>query len=95
MIQATSGKRFEEKAIEEFEELPPLQRQLYAVICVVSSQRYTLDREEILLACGRSDNESLNELENLVRRHVILSQDKLSGYRARHRVIADVVINAP
>lgn len=95
MIQATSGKRFEEKAYEEFRELSPLPKQLYAAICLVSSQRFTMEREELLLACGRSDNETLNELENLVRRNVVFSQDKLSGYRARHRVIADVIVNAP
>lgn len=95
MIQATSGKRFEEKAVEEFEELPALQKQAYAVVCLVSSQRYTLDREEILLACGRADNEALNELESLARRQVIFRHDPLTGYGARHRVIADVVVNAP
>lgn len=95
MIEATSGKRFEEKAAEEFSELSPLSRQLYAIICLVSSQRYTLDREEILLANGRSDNESLNELEKLVKRSIVVRDGKLNGYRARHRVIADLVVNAP
>jgi hypothetical protein len=94
MIQATSGKRFEVKAVEEFQELPPLSRQIYAVICLVSSQRFTLDREEILLASGRADNEALNELESLVKRNVVFRYNPLTGYKARHRVISDVVINA-
>lgn len=95
MIQATSGKRFEEKALEEFTELSPLSKQIYALICFVSSQRYTLDREEVLLACGRADNDTLNELENLVRRNVVFRRDTLTGYIARHRVIADTVVHAP
>lgn len=94
MIEATSGKRFEEKVVEEFLDLPPLARQLYSIICLVSSQRYTLDREDILLANGRSDNETLNELENLVKRNIVIRDGNLHGYRARHRVIAERVINA-
>lgn len=95
MLQATSGKLFEEKALEEFTELSPLPKQIYALICFVSSHRYTLDREEVLLACGRADNETLSELENLVRRNVVFRRDMQTGYIARHRVIADAIVHAP
>lgn len=95
MIQATSGRLFEEKALDEFTELSALSKQIYAIICFVSSQRFTLDREEILLACGKADNETLNELETLVRRNVIFRKELLTGYTARHRVIADTIIHAP
>jgi len=95
MIQATSGKLFEERALEEFSELSSLPKQIYAIICFVSSQRFTLDREEILLACGKADNETLNELETLVRRNVIFRKELLAGYTARHRVIADTIVHAP
>jgi Mrp family chromosome partitioning ATPase len=94
MIEATSGKNFKEKVYEEFAELSDIQRFLYAVICFVHSQRYSLDRDEILLATGRYDNETMNELERLSQRHIIARDDVQSGYRARHRVIADEVVNA-
>ena len=92
MIQATSGYRFTEKVFEEFTELEAPQDFLYGLVCIVSSQRYTIDRNELLLAFGRADNETLNALETLHRRHLIVRQDIHSGYGARHRVIAEELI---
>ena len=89
MIQATSGRHFTEKVFEEFTELEAPQDFLYGLVCIVSSQRYTIDRNELLLAFGRTDNETLNALETLHRRHLIVRQDLHSGYGARHRVIAE------
>ena len=93
MIQATSGKKFKEKVLEELVELSERQKLLYAVICLVHSQRYSLDREEILLAAGTSDNETLNALEMLAQRHIVVRETIHSGYMARHRVIADEVVS--
>ena len=92
MIQATSGRRFTEKVFEEFIELEAPQDFLYGLLCIVSSQRYTMDRNELLLASGRADNQTLNALETLHRRHLIVRQDIQSGYGARHRVIAEELI---
>src|SRR5262249_1374296 len=54
----------------------------------------SLDREEILLAAGNATNETLNALETLVRRHVVVRSDVQTGYMARHRVIADELVSA-
>jgi len=94
MIQATSGKLFREKVLEEFQELSPLQRQIYATLCLVSSQRWTMDRQEIILACGSLGNEILDAVESLARRNVIARRDIHSNYGARHRVIADEIVHA-
>lgn len=93
MIQATSGKRFRDKVFEEFGQLPDIQKFLYAIVCLVHSQRYTIDREDIVVAAGSSDNETLNALESLVRRHIVVRENLHSNYRARHRVVADEVVN--
>jgi len=94
MIQATSGRLFREKVLEEFQELSPLQRQIYAALCLVSSQRWTMDRQEIILACGSLGNEMLDAVESLARRNVITRRDIHSNYGARHRVIADEIVHA-
>ena len=92
MIQATSGRRFADKVFEEFKELENHQNLLYGLVCMVSSQRYTINRNELLLASGSADNETLNALDALHRRHLIVRRDVHTGYSARHRVIAEELI---
>jgi hypothetical protein len=95
MIQATSGERFRERAFEEFRELSGRQQIIYAFVCFVHFRRFSLDREELLLASGVPDNETLNAIETLVTRHLVVRDDTHSGYRARHRVIAEEVVQSP
>lgn len=92
MIQATSGQNFREKVLDEFTELPDLQKQIYATICLVSSQRVSLDRDEVLLALG-GGNDVLNELEKLIARHLVIRDQVHANYAARHRVIAEELVN--
>ncbi|MCL5959689.1 MAG: SIR2 family protein [Chloroflexi bacterium] len=94
MIQATSGMKFVEKVIGEFSELSETQRLIYAVVSLAFSQRFSLSREEILIATGESDNKTLDALEQLVRRYIITRDDLHVGYKARHRVIADTLVSA-
>jgi len=93
MIQATSGKAFKEKVYEEYADLNNIQQILYAIACVAYSQRYTLDREEMLLAAGSHDNVTLVALEELANRHLISRDNIYLKYRARHRVIADEIVS--
>jgi hypothetical protein len=55
MIQATSGRRFEEKAVDELVELGADAR-AYGLIAVASAYRFGLQRNEILLGLGESTN---------------------------------------
>ncbi len=92
MIQATSGRRFEERAVEELGELGEGARP-YGLIAVASAYRFGLQRNEILLGLGESSNTVLNSVDTLLRRHVIrIGHD--GGLWARHRVIAEVVTTA-
>lgn len=94
MYEATSGERFIEKAVEEYVELKDVSKLVYGVVCFVSSQRWTLSRDEILTATGNQGNPTLNELEALVTRNLLLREDRHRGYRARHRFIADQVVSS-
>jgi hypothetical protein len=74
MINATSGPKFRDKVFLEFKELSDRQRLLYGIVAFTHSQRYSINRDELLLATGLADNETLNAIESLVRRHLGLVQ---------------------
>lgn len=91
MIEATSGQRFEDKAAKEFDDLEGLPRFVYAVLCVATTQRHFLTRDEILLACAGVDGDPLDALRKLLTRHLVVAPPPTNQHRARHRVIADIV----
>ncbi len=94
MIQATSGRRFEEKVIEELEGLEGEARYIYALIAVASNFRFALTSEDILIGCGDRSNQALNIIDQLARRNVVIRVDGKEGLvRARHRVIAEIILN--
>ena len=95
MMEATSGQRFDYKAIHEFLGLTSIKRTLYAIVCLVHSQRFSLNLDELLTAANANDNKTLNELEELVTRNLVGRKDRHSGYRTRHRVVAERVVNSP
>ena len=94
MLQATSGLRFAEKAIEEYSQLGGVAKLLYGVICLIHSQRYSLHLEELIVAVNSGTNETLNVLERLVTRGLVTRKDRYVGYTSRHRVIAEQVVNS-
>ena len=91
MIQATSGRRFEEKAVEELLELDDNSAAIYAFIAVASALRFSLTRDEVLIASGDQSNKTLNILDQLLRRHIIVATDN-GDLHARHRVIAEILL---
>ena len=93
MIEATSGERFEDKVTGELKELSGVKQFVYALVCVASSQRYHLTKDEILLATNSDDLETMDSLNTLVARHLLVSAPPYYYYLARHRVIADLVLD--
>jgi tetratricopeptide (TPR) repeat protein len=91
MIEATSGERFEEKAVKEYEELETDKKRIYAVVATATALQFSLQKKDILIAVGRQDNTVLNALDQLVRRNIIVIVGGGSYYRARHRVLAELV----
>lgn len=91
MLEATSGRRFEELISSEWQELSPEQRDLYGIVAVASSLRFGLGRDELLLAAGDSTNATLSSIDALQRRQLVIP-DRNGVLHARHRVIADVLL---
>lgn len=90
MIQATSGKRFEEKAADELRELEAEAHRVYALVSVASSLRFDLAKDEVCIAAGGSANEVLNALDRVLARRLVI-QTSAGAVRSRHRVIAEIV----
>ena len=90
MIQATSGRKLEEKAFEELTDLDTDGQFVYAILATASAQRFGLSRDEILIACGQRSNTALNALDHLIRRHVVSTRPDGTVW-ARHRHIAEIV----
>jgi hypothetical protein len=90
MIQATSGRKFQDKAVEEMTNLSEDGARVYGLVAVATSFRFALSRQEILLATGDQTNAVLNTLDMLVRRH-ILRETNDGSVMARHRVLAEVI----
>lgn len=93
MIQATSGRKFEEKAVDEFMELSGAERQIYGLIAVAGSQGFSLTVEEILVATGETEVPSMTSLDNLHTRGLLVHPypELRRQYQIRHREIARVV----
>ena len=90
MISATSGKRFEEKVDEEYDDLQPNARLIYATASLATYFNYSLQRQEILMAINDFSNDQLNAIERLLNRHILSETPPGSGrIQTRHRLIAE------
>lgn len=90
MYEATSGRKFEEKIGEEFQELPAEQQLIYAIVAIANQQRAYLTRDEILMACDDTSNTALYALDRLTARGVLT--ERHAAYEVRHRRIAEVIV---
>ncbi len=93
MIQATSGRKFADKVIEEMTELTPEAARIHGLVSVATAFRFGLTNQDILIALGDETNAALNALEMLVRRKIIRRAPDGLVF-ARHRIIAEVVREA-
>ena len=93
MIQATSGEDHERRAHDELTGLSGIHRYVYSLACVATATRHFLTKDEILLASGDQDGDALLAMQRLVARHLLVAPPPTYRVRARHRVIADLVVN--
>ena len=93
MIEATSGRRFEEKIYEEFSELSSDAKLAYAIVALATKFRHTVTRDEILIATGAASNEMLNVVDQLVRRKLVSVREQDSALQARHRLVAEILVD--
>jgi len=90
LLEATSGERFEDKVIGEWQSQEPVEQYVYALLALATANGYYVLREEVLLACSGGTRE-LDALQKLHRSH-LLAQDDAQRYRVRHRVIAETLL---
>jgi hypothetical protein len=93
LLEATSGRRFEELMVSELTELEPEQRDLYSIVSVATALRFGLTRDELLLATDDQSNATLASIDALQRRFLITS-DRNGILKVRHRVIAEVLLRS-
>ena len=62
MLEATSGRRFEVKLEEEFDQLEGQQQYAYAMVAIATAFRFGLSQDQILLGVRDSSNETLPRL---------------------------------
>ncbi|WP_426624707.1 hypothetical protein ACPPVW_01000 [Leifsonia sp. McL0607] len=90
LIEATSGERFHDKVAGECRSLSGADLDIYGVVCTSAwADNKPLSRQDILFASSRSypPNEGMAALQRLEHSHLLVAEK--SGYRARHRVVAE------
>jgi hypothetical protein len=92
MIEATSGRLFDEKVESECQDLGLESGLLYAVVAIATLHRHAVTRHEVLLASGDASNSTLNRLQGLIDRHLLVAADD-DLIRVRHRVIAERAVD--
>jgi hypothetical protein len=90
MLQATSGKRFDEKICDEVRDLSSAGATIYGSIALATSVRAGLTRQEVLLSAGEASHDNLAVLQELIDRRIVVKKRDLLA--ARHRLIADHVV---
>lgn len=92
MIEVTSGRTFAQRIEDECHQLEPDSRFIYSIVALATSLRSWISKQELLVASGRPDLETLNQLDRLVRQHLVTeaSPDQLS---LRHRVVAEGAVD--
>jgi len=91
MIEATSGRRFEEKIVEECQDLPEDVKLPYAVTALATSHGYKIPQEEVAAATGDAPR-AIEALDTLTRSHLIFrSTNKL--LQTRHALVAERAVN--
>jgi Mrp family chromosome partitioning ATPase len=91
MLEATSGRRFEVRLEEELDQLAGQQQFVYAMVAIGTAYRLGLTRNQVLLGVGDPTNETLQAIEDLTRRLLILEYPD-GTLRARHRVVAERIL---
>lgn len=92
LIEATSGRRFEDKIKDECQELAPELVLPYAVIALATTLRYRIRQDDVLATMGAQEPLiALQELQRLVRTGLV-SQTQDRSLSARHPMIAEHVV---
>lgn len=92
LLDATSDRRFEERIIDEMADLDTDSRGVYALVAAATALRFDLQRDEILLAVQEGSNATLNTIDNLVRRNLLITR-RTGGLAVRHWLIGSTILD--
>jgi tetratricopeptide (TPR) repeat protein len=87
MIEATSGELFDKRIGDECSDLGASLGYQYAALCLGTSFRQGLARDELLDVAEGEPNVALNDFNYLVNHHLAIEEGGL--FRVRHRLIAE------
>jgi hypothetical protein len=90
MLQATSGKRFDDKICSEVRDLEAGPAAVYGAVSLATHIRHGLTRHEALLAVGDVSRDTVGILQDLLDRRILIKRGDLIV--ARHRLIAEHVV---
>lgn len=97
-LTSLTEQTFDEKIISEYFDLPDLAKRAYEFICLTYQFGFPLPLDLLLMLLPCSEPQFAEEVLAKDKDHVIITAaDTLSGrraYKARHRVIAEIVSNA-
>lgn len=88
LIEATSGKAFNEKIIEEYENLEGASKFIYLTFAMATHFRAALTKEDLLIVSRITPAELLNTVDNFVKRG-LLTPKQNGNFQLRHRIISD------
>ncbi|MCM3695206.1 P-loop NTPase [Microbacterium oleivorans] len=94
LIEATSGQRFHDRVADECRSLTDAELSIYGLVCTsMWADNRVLSKQDVLFATTRTfdSNSALNALLRLEESRLVLGD--ASGYRARHRVVAESSID--
>lgn len=92
MYEATSGQRFEEKVVEEYQQLQGISQLLYGLTSVAHYYGHSIARDELLIASGDQTNEALNAIEVLARRQLVVHSVTPGTFRSRHKMVSELLV---
>ena len=92
LIRATQGQKLRDKIGEEYEDLSPEAKVIYATVSLATRHGYPLDRDEIVQAVPRAMNVQLSAINRLRDLGLLLDQPRTGGLRVRHRIVAEHMI---
>lgn len=90
MIEATSGERFEDRVLHEWQNQAGAAKYVYALVSLATANSYAMSRDEVLLSCG-GKSEEMAAMAKLVRARLLVEVD--GRLRTRHRVIAERLVD--
>jgi tetratricopeptide (TPR) repeat protein len=91
LIEATSGRRFDDMIDSECRELKSEHVLIYSILAVATRARTWLTLDEILLAAGGSHTANVSCFDALRRQHLVVEVESGKFY-VRHRVVAERVV---